>query len=108
MCAQTPRFILSGFIGLLTVAALLAFLLYTPTAEPPQLSGKLTRQTMSAGSFQRTYQTYIPNRLPLGAPLVLVLHGSGENGTVIRHGSGYGFDGQADEKGFAVAYPRQV
>ena len=60
---------------------------------------------MSAGSFQRTYQTYIPNRLPLGAPLVLVLHGSGENGTAIRHGSGYGLDRLADEKGFAVAYP---
>jgi polyhydroxybutyrate depolymerase len=36
---------------------------------------------------------------------VVVLHGSGENGTHVRRWTGYGFDRLADEHGFAVVYP---
>jgi polyhydroxybutyrate depolymerase len=43
--------------------------------------------------------------LKRGAPLVVVMHGSGENGARMRRDTGYGFDRLADEHGFAVVYP---
>jgi polyhydroxybutyrate depolymerase len=60
---------------------------------------------MEVGGFKRTYRTYVPKALPAGSPLVLVMHGSGQNGAQIRLETGYGFERLADEKGFAVTYP---
>ena len=37
-----------------------------------------------------------------GAPLVVVMHGAGENGALIRIETGYEFERLADEHGFAV------
>jgi polyhydroxybutyrate depolymerase len=57
------------------------------------------------GGLKRTYLSYVPRGLAKGAPLVLVMHGSGENGARIRIETGYGFERLADEHGFAVVYP---
>jgi polyhydroxybutyrate depolymerase len=57
------------------------------------------------GGLMRTYRTYVPRGLAKGAPLVVVMHGSGENGARIRISTGYGFERLADEHGFAVVYP---
>jgi polyhydroxybutyrate depolymerase len=84
---------------------LLAYFGYVPAAEVPQLSGTLTRGTMTVEGLTRTYRTYVPRGLAKGAPLVVVMHGAGENGTRIRIETGYGFDRMADEHGFAVVYP---
>jgi polyhydroxybutyrate depolymerase len=54
---------------------------------------------------KRTYQAYVPKGLAPGAALVLVMHGSGENGTAMRIETGYAFERLADERGFAVVYP---
>jgi polyhydroxybutyrate depolymerase len=53
----------------------------------------------------RTYLTYVPRGLTKGAPLVVVMHGSGESSARIRVETGYGFERLADERGFAVVYP---
>ena len=53
----------------------------------------------------RTYRTYVPQRVAKGARLVVVMHGSGENGAQMRIETGYGFDRLADEHHFAVVYP---
>jgi len=87
------------------LGALLGYLLYSPAPDVPQLSGTLTRGTIQAGGRTRTYRTYLPKGLKRGAPLVVALHGSGENGAQMRIETGYGFDRVADAKGFAVVYP---
>ena len=91
---------LAGVLG-----ALFGIFVYTPAPEVPQLSGTLTRGTIEVGGLSRTYSIYVPKGLSKGAPLVLVMHGAGENGARMRIETGYGFDRLADTNGFAVAYP---
>lgn len=85
--------------------ALFGYFVYTPAPDDPHLSGTLTRGSIEAGGLTRTYSTYVPRGLAKGAPLVLVMHGSGENGGRMRAESGYGFDRLADIHQFAVVYP---
>ena len=103
------RFIAFGFLGLLSVvvlaAALFGYFIYSPDPQLPALSGKLAKASLVFDGMNRTYLTYIPKALPPGAPLVLVMHGSGEGAAEIRVGTGYGFERLADAHGFAVVYP---
>ncbi len=99
-------FCLLGLVAFVVLAGgLLGYFVYSPDPELPQLSGTLTKGSIEVGGLKRTYLTYVPRGLPKGAPLVLVMHGSGENAAQIRVGTGYGFERLADEHGFAVAYP---
>jgi polyhydroxybutyrate depolymerase len=104
------RFIKFGLLALAALLALLAVLLgyfvYTPDPEPPQLSGTLSKATIEVAGLTRHYRIYVPKGLPKGAPIVLVMHGSGEGIQNIRIGTGYGFERLADKHGFAVAYPK--
>jgi len=107
---RLPRLLLTGLLSLLALvalaAALFAYFLYTPEPELPQLSGTLSKASMEVAGLKRSYRTYVPKGLPQGAPLVLVLHGSGEGPQAIRLGTGYGFERLADQHGFAVVYPK--
>ncbi|WP_394778050.1 alpha/beta hydrolase family esterase [Undibacterium sp.] len=94
---------LLGFVAL--CGALFAYFIYSPDPELPQLSGTLSKGVMEVGGLKRTYISYVPKGLPKGAPLVLVMHGSGEGAAEIRIGTGYGFERLADQHGFAVVYP---
>ena len=87
--------------------ALLGYFVYSYSRAPevPHLSGTLTRETIEVDGLTRTYRTYVPQGLAKGAPLVVVMHGSGENGAQMRIETGYGFDRTADAHGFAVVYP---
>lgn len=53
----------------------------------------------------RTYALYLPKPLPPGAPLLVVLHASGETGDQVRADAGFEFDLLADQHGFVVVYP---
>ena len=99
-------FCLLSLLGLVALCgALFGYFVYTPPPEIPHLSGTLTKGSIEVGGLKRTYTTYVPRGLAQGAPLVVVMHGSGENATRIRAETGYGFDRLADEHGFAVVYP---
>jgi polyhydroxybutyrate depolymerase len=102
-------FLRYGFFGLIAfvalAGALFAYFIYSPEPAVPQLSSTLSKATMEVGGFKRTYRTYLPKGLPKGAPLLIVLHGSGENGAQIRLETGYEYDRLADQHGFAVVYP---
>lgn len=104
------RFLLISALSLFALvalaAALFAYFLYTPEPAVPPLSGTLSQGTMAVAGLQRSYRTYVPRDLPRGAPLVLVMHGSGEGPLAIRRGTGYGFERLADQHGFAVVYPK--
>ena len=103
------RLVLRLLIGTVVLAGILAviaaYLLYTPNPELPRLSGTVTAGSMVIDGQKRTYQAYVPKGLAPAAPLVLAMHGSGENGTAMRIETGYAFERLADERGFAVVYP---
>ncbi len=107
---KAMRYLKLGLLVLLSVASLFAGLLgyfvYTPEPERPQLSGILGKATIEVGGLKRSYRTYVPKGLPKGAPLVLVMHGSGEGPQAIRKDTGYAFERLADQHGFALAYPK--
>jgi len=84
---------------------LFGYYVYTPASEIPQLSGTLIQGSIEVGGLKRTYTTYVPRGLAKGSPLVLAMHGSGENAAQMRTQTGYGFDRTADAQGFAVVYP---
>ena len=86
-------------------AALFGWFVYSPDPVVPALSGSVTRGSIVVGGLTRSYRLYVPRGLPGQAPLVIVLHGSGETGAQIRLETGYRFDRLADERGFAVVYP---
>jgi polyhydroxybutyrate depolymerase len=85
--------------------ALFVYFLYSPSPEYPQLSGQLTSGSIPVGELKRTYLTYVPQGLAKGAPLMMVLHGSGEDSSQVRRATGYAFERLADERHFAVIYP---
>lgn len=96
-----------SLLGVVAVlAALLGYFLYTPDPELPALSGSLSQHFVEVDGLKRSYRTYVPKDLPKGAPLVVVMHGSGEGPLRIRIGTGYGFERLADAHGFAVVYPK--
>src|SRR5215213_1807327 len=99
------RFFLWSLIVVALGGALLVYFVYSPTPEVPRLSGKLVKGTIEVDELKRTYLTYMPQGVTQGAPLVVVLHGSGQNSAQMRKATGYGFERLADEHGFAVVYP---
>ncbi len=99
------RFFLWGLIVVVALGALLVYFVYSPAPEVPRLSGKLIKGTIEVGRLKRTYLAYVPQGLTKGAPLVVMMHGSGENGARMRVATGYGFERLADEHRFVVVYP---
>jgi polyhydroxybutyrate depolymerase len=103
---RTLRFVFWGLFVLAALGgALFGYFVYTPAPERPRLSGTLAEGTISSGGLKRTYLIYLPRGLRKGAPLVVAMHGSGENGAEMRVETGYSFDRLADERDFAVVYP---
>ncbi|MEP7154480.1 MAG: PHB depolymerase family esterase [Betaproteobacteria bacterium] len=103
------RFCVVTLLALVALAgALFGYFIYSPDPALPALTGTLTKGAIGVGGLQRTYLAYVPRGLPKGAPLVVVMHGSGEHAAEIRIGTGYGFERLADEHGFAVAYPNSA
>jgi polyhydroxybutyrate depolymerase len=106
---KTLRFALRGLIVVVALfgalGALFVYFVYSAAPEVPRLSGTLTKGNITVGGLTRSYRTYVPRGLAKGAPLVVVMHGAGENGSRIRIETGYGFERLADEHGFAVVYP---
>ena len=106
---KAVRFVLGSLMVVVALfgvlGALVGYFVYSPAPEIPRLSGTLTTGSIEVGGLTRTYRTYVPRGLARGAPLVVVMHGAGENGARIRIETGYGFERLADEHGFAVVYP---
>lgn len=72
----------------------------SPAAWPPAEIRRLP-----VAGRERTYQVYRPAGLADGAPLWLVLHGSGGSGEEVRLMHAAAFDRLADRRGIVVAYP---
>ena len=72
--------------------ALVSYFVYTPRPEVPRLSGRLSSGVIEIGGLKRSFLNYVPRRLPKGAPLVVVMHGSDENAPRMRIATGYAFE----------------
>ena len=107
---RVMRFLRLALLGMLCLlgllVALLGYFVYTPDPQIPQLSGTFSKTSLEVGGLTRSYLTYVPKGLPPRAPLVVVMHGSGEGPQGIRRGTGYAFERLADQHGFAVVYPK--
>ncbi len=100
------RFCLWSVLVLVALAgSLFAWFVYTPAPAAPRLSGTLSKGSIEVAGIKRTYLAYVPKGLARGAPLVVVVHGSGQNGAQVRIETGHAFDRLADEHHFAVVYP---
>ena len=78
-----------------TLSCLLLFAAGTCLAQTPG-------HTLRSGGIDRTYRLHLPEGLPDGAPLVIVLHGYGGQGDPER----FDMNRVADRHGFAVCYPQ--
>lgn len=85
-------------------AAAVAYFIYTPALAPPDPSATVTPGTLQQGSRTRGFLLHRPTSLKVPAPLLIVLHGSGQNSQAMRQATGYAFERLADERGFVVAY----
>jgi polyhydroxybutyrate depolymerase len=103
------RYIFRGLIGVVAslglLGALFGYFVYSPAPEVPRLSGTLNRGAITVGGLKRTYRAYVPREWAKGGPLVVVMHGSGQNGAQMRIETGYGFERLAGQHRFAVVYP---
>jgi polyhydroxybutyrate depolymerase len=70
--------------------------------DPGPAAGTVER-TVTVHGVAREYRVHVPARLTRPAPLVVVLHGGGGNGTQVEQQTG--FTATADREGFVVAYP---
>ena len=84
--------------GLFTALLLLA----SSVARPQSANPDTPSYTMRSGGTERSYKLHLPQGLPQGAPLVVVLHGYGANNDPGR----FGMNAAADRHGFAVCYPQ--
>ncbi|MDQ1427085.1 MAG: polyhydroxybutyrate depolymerase [Acidimicrobiaceae bacterium] len=74
-------------------------------SEPDDTPGT-SSHTLSHDGRERSYRVHVPPILPLGAPLVIQLHGGGGNGTGLDRLTRF-YD-LADRERFAVASPNGV
>jgi len=90
-------------IGLPTVARATAACT-RPSARPSD-----TRcESLSYGGRDRTYRIFVPARVALPAPMLLVLHGGGGGGGGMEALTAQGFNRRADEVGAIIVYPDGV
>ncbi|MDF8262806.1 alpha/beta hydrolase family esterase [Luteipulveratus flavus] len=94
-----------GTAAVAAVGGAVYWLLGESAPPEPTLPGRLERHRTVLDGRERTWTTYVPDGLRGPAPLLLVLHGSGDDGAAVRRQTGYAFDRLADRHGFVVAYP---
>src|SRR5437764_200988 len=71
------RFALWGLLAVAALAAaLFGYFVYAPATAVPRLSGNLTHAAIAVGGRRRTFLTYVPQGLPRGAPVVMIMNGT--------------------------------
>lgn len=93
-----------NFIAILAAGGY-TYYIYAPLPPEPASDTSIKYATIQVGNLERSYLLYIPANCPVNPPLVIVFHGSGDNGNKMRGRTSYEFERLADVHGFVVAYP---
>jgi polyhydroxybutyrate depolymerase len=95
-----------GVVGALAVLVIVAWWwVYAPQPRELALAARVVRGEVVVDGRERTYTAVVPDSLPRDAPVVLVFHGAGSEGAMMRIFTGYRFDELAVERGFVAIYP---
>jgi polyhydroxybutyrate depolymerase len=101
-----PVFAVLSLTLILVLASSLAFYwLYAPAGAPLDVVFETATRTLAAGGRERSYVVHAPQYLQPGSPLVIVLHGSGQDAHAMQKATGFAFERLAGQRRFAVAYP---
>lgn len=96
---------LALLVVLLMLGGAAMYLLYAALPAVPLEQGTLAHRQLAMGSATRGYHTYVPRELVPDSPLVIALHGQGQDSASMRALAGRALERQARVCGFAVAYP---
>jgi polyhydroxybutyrate depolymerase len=103
--AELPLFTAVSLALTLVLAGSLAFYwLYAPVGAPLDVVFDTAAYTLRMGEEERSYLVHTPQYLQPGAPLVIVLHSSGQDAQAMRKATGFAFERLAGQRRFAVAY----
>lgn len=91
-----------------TILLLLTGLLLYKRMQPAELPAGTSQQTIVVNSYTRTYRLHIPPNLPPNKPVPLVVMLHGALGTSSQAEESYGWNDQAAEHAFMVAYPEGI
>lgn len=92
---------LSLVLTLVLAGSLVFYWLYAPLDRVFDTAAYALR----VGSEERSYLVHAPQYLRPGAPMVIVLHGSGQDAQAMRKATGCAFERLASQRRFAVVYP---
>lgn len=104
---RTSRLLGSSALAVVAVFALAALALEIATPaqpEPPKTTGHLFRAELQWEGRTRSWLAYRPVRLERPAALLLALPGSGQSAEDLRVATNFGFEVQADRRGFLLVY----
>jgi polyhydroxybutyrate depolymerase len=104
--ATLPMFAALSLTLVLVLASSLAFYwLYVPAGAP--LDGVYETSTciLRLGGHERSYLAHAPQYMQPHSPLVIVLHGCGQDACAMQKATGFAFERLAGQRRFAVAYP---
>ncbi|WP_439814780.1 alpha/beta hydrolase family esterase [Zavarzinia sp. CC-PAN008] len=87
------------------LALALAFALAGPAPAHADGPAVLPTEQVTVGGHARTYLVYVPDRLPRRAPILMLLHGSGDSGAIMRERTTREFEPLAVRDGAVVVYP---
>lgn len=78
----------------------------TTAAQASTGSGTVATHATRIDGIERTWTSYTPAGVDAAtAPVMILLHGTGDTGSGFRSGIGPDFEKLADERGFTLAYP---
>lgn len=104
--ASLPMFAALSLTLILLFAGGLAFYwLYAPAGAPLDGVFETATHTLEFGGHERSYVAHAPQYLQPHSPLVIVLHGCGQDARAMQKATGFAFERLAGQRRFAVAYP---
>ena len=106
LMAALPMFVALSLTLILVLASSAAFYwLYAPAGAALDGAFETVTRTLAFGGHARSYVAHAPQYLRPHSPLVIVLHGSGQDAHAMQKATGFAFERLAGQRRFAVAYP---
>ena len=93
-------------VMLLLCLGAVAYFMYAPKLPRPASFDDVKRCSLQVGERSRDYLILQPPGSQGPRPVLIVLHGAGQDAQAMRNATGYAFERLARERGFIVVYPQ--